>query len=63
MGLTETIGGINNKIMHVQCSELVKEMTLWINAACCRHQEGNWGERTKGGRKRRKKRVGKEQVE
>lgn len=55
MRLTEMIGGINNKIMHVQRSELVKEMTPWIHAACCCHQEGNWwGERTKGGRKRKK---------
>ena len=55
MSLTEMIGGINNKIMHVQCSELIKEMTPWIHAACCCHQEGNqWGERTKGGRKRKK---------
>lgn len=55
MGLTEMIGGINNKIMHVQCSELIKEMTPWINAACGCNQEGHrWGERKKERGKRRK---------
>lgn len=41
MGLTEMIGGINNKVIHVQCSELVKETALPVSAACCCNQEGN----------------------
>lgn len=60
MGLTEMIGGINNKIMHVQCSELIKEMILWINAACCCNQEGNRGggeEKGKRGEARKKEEV------
>lgn len=62
MGLTEMIGGISNKVMHVHCSELIKETALCIDAACCCDQKGNKLEGK--GRKGRGKRRGvkKEQV-
>lgn len=55
MGLTEMTGGIDNKVMHVQCSELIKETSLCINAVCCCVQEGNQrGERNKEREEREK---------
>lgn len=48
MDLMEMIGGVDNKVMHVQCSELIKEASRCINAVCCCVQEGNqWGKRNK----------------
>ena len=58
MGLTEMIGGINNKVLRVQCSELIKETALCINAACCHNQEGNGQGEVKKGRRERAKRRG-----
>ena len=64
MGLTEMIEGISNKVMHVHCSELIKETALCIDAACCCDQKGNrLVERIKGRKERGKRRgVKKEQV-
>lgn len=57
MDLTEMIGGINNKVTHIQCSELIREIALCINAACCYNLEATDWERgrRKGWRKKKKR--------
>ena len=56
MGLTEMIRGINNKVMHVQYTELIKETALCINAACPCSQKCNIERNEKRKQVERKKR-------